>query len=142
MLIRDLISQAGGSVLATMLSCTAAMAQTGGISPREAHEAARVGKSILIDIRPAAERGDTGVAAGAIALPAETAGFEVRLAGIRLDHAGKQIVLIDLTGTQGFALVRTLRGRGWRDLTYLRGGMLGSPGEQGWLKEKLPVESR
>lgn len=123
------------------LPCVGALAQSDGISPRDAYDAARAGKAVLIDIRPAGELGDTGIAAGALSLPAETAGFEVRLAGMRLDHAGKQIVLIDLAGTQAFALVRTLRGRGWRDLTYLRGGMLGSPGEPGWLKEKLPVDA-
>ena len=126
--------------LLALLPGVGASAQTDGISPRDAHDAARAGKAVLIDVRPAAELGDTGIAAGAISLPADTAGFEVRLAGIRLDQAGKQIVLIDLAGTQAFALVRTLRGRGWRDLTYLRGGMLGSPSEPGWLKEKLPVD--
>jgi rhodanese-related sulfurtransferase len=106
------------------------------ISARETHDALRAGRVILIDIRVPAEQADTGVPQGALRLDAESDGFEVRLAGIRLDNPGKRIALIDRAGGLGVAVQAKLTARGWRDLVVVRGGML-SPG--GWLAEKLPV---
>ena len=106
------------------------------LSPREAHEAAQAKRVLLIDIRRAEEWTDTGLPQGAIALDVDAPAFEVRIAGLRLDHPGKRIVLIDRTGAQAVAVAQKLAGRGWRDLAGVRGGMLG-PG--GWLAEKLPV---
>ena len=106
------------------------------LSVREAYEAARSGEIILVDIRSAAEWADTGLPQGAVPLDVDATAFDVRLAGLRLDHPGKRIVLIDRTGAQAIAAAQKLAGRGWRELAGVRGGMLG-PG--GWLAEKLPV---
>ena len=103
---------------------------------RAAYEAARSGEIILVDIRSAAEWADTGLPQGAVPLDVDATAFDVRLAGLRLDHPGKRIVLIDRTGAQAIAVAQKLAGRGWRELAGVRGGMLG-PG--GWLAEKLPV---
>ncbi len=109
---------------------------TSSLSAREAHDAVRAGTVVLLDIRTPEEWRDTGLAVGAIALDAETPGFEVRLAGLRLDHRGKRIALIDRSGGLSSSLRTKLAGRGWREIVAVRGGMLG-PG--GWLAEKLPV---
>jgi rhodanese-related sulfurtransferase len=106
------------------------------LTPREARDAVRAGSLLLIDIRPPAEWRDTGLAQGAIALDVETPAFEVRLAGLRLDHRGKRIALIDRSGALAASTRDKLAGRGFRDILAVRGGMLG-PG--GWLAEKLPV---
>ena len=106
------------------------------LSAREAHDAVQAGRIALIDIRTVEEWRDTGLPQGAIALDAETPGFEVRLAGLRLDHPGKRIALIDPSGALSAATRTKLAGRGWRDIVAVRGGMLG-PG--GWLAERLPV---
>ena len=105
-------------------------------SAREANDAARAGTLVLLDIRTPEEWRDTGIPQGALALDAETPGFEVRLAGLRLDHPGKRIALIDRSGALSAATRTKLAGRGWRDIVAVRGGMLG-PG--GWLAERLPV---
>lgn len=102
----------------------------------DVREGLQAGRLLLIDIRTPAEWTDTGVPAGALKLDAESDGFEVRLAGIRLDNPGKRIVLIDRSGGLSASVQAKLAGRGWRDLAVVRGGMLG-PG--GWLAEKLPV---
>ena len=117
----------------------AAMAQTPSpvLLAREAHDAAKAGRLLLIDIRTQAEWADTGVPQGAIRLDAESAGFEVRLAGLRLDNPGKRITLIDRTGGLATSVQQKLSLRGWRNLAVVRGGMLG---EAGWLAEKLPVD--
>lgn len=109
---------------------------TASLSAREAYDVARAGTLVLIDIRTPEEWRDTGLAQGAIALDAETPGFEVRLAGLRLDHPAKRIALIDRSGGLSSSLRNKLAGRGWREIVAVRGGMLG-PG--GWLAEKLPV---
>lgn len=96
--------------------------------PREAHDGAKAGRIVLIDIRTSDEWADTGVPQGALRLDADGSGFEVRLAGIRLDNPGKRIVLIDRSGGQASAVQRKLAGRGWRDLVVVRGGMLGNGG--------------
>ncbi|MFA6965526.1 rhodanese-like domain-containing protein [Bosea sp. (in: a-proteobacteria)] len=106
------------------------------LSAREAHDAAQAGTLVLLDIRTPEEWRDTGLPKGAIALDAETPGFEVRLAGLRLDHRGKRIALIDRSGGLSSSLRDKLAGRGWREIVAVRGGMLG-PG--GWLAEGLPV---
>jgi rhodanese-related sulfurtransferase len=117
----------------------AAMAQTPSplLSAREAYDASRTGRLLLVDIRTQAEWADTGVPQGAIRLDADSSGFEVRLAGLRLDNPGKRIALIDRTGGLSASVRQKLSQRGWRDLVVVRGGMLG---EAGWLAERLPVE--
>ncbi|PZN99821.1 MAG: rhodanese-like domain-containing protein [Hyphomicrobiales bacterium] len=106
------------------------------LSVREAHDAARAGTILLLDIRTPEEWRDTGLPQSAIALDAETSAFEVRLAGLRLDHPGKRIALIDRSGALSTSIRTKLAGRGFRDIVAVRGGMLG-PG--GWLAERLPV---
>ncbi|WP_376986405.1 rhodanese-like domain-containing protein [Bosea sp. R86505] len=106
------------------------------LTAREAHDAARAGTLLFIDIRTPEEWRDTGIPQGAIALDAEASAFEVRLAGLRLDHRGKRIALIDRSGGLAAATRAKLAGRGFSDILAVRGGMLG-PG--GWLAEKLPV---
>ncbi len=106
------------------------------LAPREALDAARAGTLLLIDIRTPEEWRDTGLAQGAIALDVETPAFEVRLAGLRLDHRGKRIALIDRSGALSASTRDKLAGRGFRNIVAVRGGMLGP---SGWLAEKLPV---
>ncbi|MBD3845659.1 rhodanese-like domain-containing protein [Bosea sp. SSUT16] len=108
----------------------------GSITVQEAHGEQSGGRLLLVDIRSPGEWSDTGLPQGAIPLDVDATAFEVRLAGLRLDHPAKRIALIDRTGAQAVATAQKLGGRGWRDLVAVRGGMLG-PG--GWLAEKLPV---
>ena len=119
----------------------AANAQTTApsLSVREAHEAAKAGKLVLVDIRTPEEWADTGVPEGAIKLDMTGSAFEVRLAALKLDHPGKPIALICRTGNRTSTLQKTLAGRGWKDLVDVRGGLLGNPKDKGWLAEGLPV---
>lgn len=109
------------------------------LSVREAHEAARAGRLVLVDIRTPEEWVDTGVPDGAIRLDMTGSGFEVRLAALKLDHPGKRIALICRTGNRTSTLQKTLTARGWKDLIDVRGGLLGNPRDRGWLGESLPV---
>lgn len=109
------------------------------LSVREAHEAARAGKLVLVDIRTPEEWADTGVPDGAIKLDMTGSAFEVRLAALKLDHPGKPIALICRTGNRTSTVQKTLAGRGWKELVDVRGGLLGNPRDKGWLAEGLPV---
>ncbi len=126
-------------VMSGMSHLTIVSAQTASLTAHEAYEAARAGMLLLLDIRTAEEWRDTGLAQGALALDAEAPAFEVRLAGLRLDHPAKRIALIDRSGALAASVRTKLAGRGYRDIVAVRGGMLG-PG--GWLAEKLPVTAR
>lgn len=129
-------------LLATLCSLPVrAEAQTAlpSLSVREAHEAAKAGKLVLVDIRTPEEWADTGVPEGAIKLDMTGSGFEVRLAALKLDHPGKPIALICRTGSRTSTLQKKLVGRGWTNLVDVRGGLLGNPRDKGWLSENLPV---
>lgn len=130
-------------LLAALCSLPAgAEAQTAlpSLSVREAHEAAKAGKLVLVDIRTPEEWTDTGVPDGAIRLDMTGSAFEVRLAALKLDHPGKPIALICRTGNRTATVQKTLRARGWTNLVDVRGGLLGNPKDKGWLAEGLPVE--
>jgi rhodanese-related sulfurtransferase len=118
-----------------------AQATAPSLSVREAHEAAKAGRLVLVDIRTPEEWADTGMPEGAIRLDMEGSGFEARLAGVKLDHPGKTIALICRTGNRSSSLQRKLAGRGWRDVVDVRGGLLGNPRDKGWLAEGLPVKA-
>lgn len=111
------------------------------LSVREAHQAAKAGKLVLIDIRTPEEWADTGVPEGAIRLDMTGSAFEVRLAALKLDHPGKPIALICRTGNRSSEMQRKLAARGWKELIDVRGGLLGNPKDKGWLAEGLPVKS-
>ncbi|MGL4727395.1 MAG: rhodanese-like domain-containing protein [Bosea sp. (in: a-proteobacteria)] len=109
------------------------------ISVREAHERAKAGKSILVDIRRPEEWADTGVPQGAIKLDMTSPAFEAKLAGLRAENPGKPIDLICRTASRTRVVQEALIKRGWRNVVNVRGGLLGNPGNPGWLDEKLPV---
>ncbi|WID95778.1 rhodanese-like domain-containing protein [Bosea vestrisii] len=116
-----------------------AQAALPSLSVSEAHEAAKAGKLVLVDIRTPEEWADTGVPEGALKLDMTGSAFEVRLAALKLDHPGKPIALICRTGNRTSTLQKKLAARGWKDLIDVRGGLLGNPKDKGWLAERLPV---
>ena len=126
---------------AAQLFAGAAVAQSSppSLSVRQAYDGTKAGTLILVDIRTPAEWADTGVPVGAIRLDMEASAFEARLAALRLENPGKTIALICRTGNRSSSLQRKLAGRGWRDVVDVRGGLLGNPGDKGWLAEQLPV---
>ncbi|MCP4561585.1 MAG: rhodanese-like domain-containing protein [Bosea sp.] len=123
----------------TLLAVGNAQTPLPSLSVREAHEAAKAGKLVLVDIRTPEEWADTGVPEGAVKLDMTGSAFEVRLAALKLDHPGKPIALICRTGSRTSTLQKKLVGRGWKELVDVRGGLLGNPRDKGWLAEGLPV---
>jgi rhodanese-related sulfurtransferase len=127
------------AALCSLPALAEAQAPLPSLSVREAHEAAKAGKLVLVDIRTPEEWTDTGVPEGAIKLDMTGSAFEVRLAALKLDHPGKPIALICRTGNRTSTVQKKLAGRGWKELVDVRGGLLGNPRDKGWLAEGLPV---
>lgn len=113
--------------------------QRATMSVSEAHQRTAAKEAILIDIRTPEEWKDTGVAEGAIRLDMTSPAFEARLAGIRAANPGKPIALICRTASRTRRVQEVLTARGWTNLVDVRGGMLGNPGNRGWLDEGLPL---
>jgi rhodanese-related sulfurtransferase len=109
------------------------------LSVREAHERAKAGRAILVDIRTPEEWRDTGVAEGAVRLDMLHPAFEARLAALRAENPGRPIALICRTGSRTRRLQEMLTARGWQSLVDVRGGMLGDGANKGWLDEGLPL---
>jgi len=127
------------AILCSLPALAEAQTALPSLSVREAHEAAKAGKLVLVDIRTPEEWADTGVPEGAIKLDMTGSAFEVRLAALKLDHPGKPIALICRTGNRTSTVQKKLAGRGWTNLIDVRGGLLGNPKDRGWLSENLPV---
>jgi rhodanese-related sulfurtransferase len=127
------------AILCSLPALAEAQTALPSLSVREAHEAAKAGKLVLVDIRTPEEWADTGVPEGAIKLDMTGSAFEVRLAALKLDHPGKPIALICRTGNRTSTVQKKLAGRGWTNLIDVRGGLLGNPKDKGWLSENLPV---
>lgn len=126
---------------ALTLAAWPAEAQTSlpSVSVREAYERLKSGKSVLIDIRRPEEWKETGVAEGAITLDMTSPTFLDRLAALRREHAGKAIDIICRTANRTQRVQEILFRRGWSEIVNVRGGMVGNPGNAGWLMERLPL---
>ncbi len=109
------------------------------ISPRDAHERAKAGQLVLVDIRTPEEWRDTGVPEGAIRLDLTNPAFEARLAALRAENPGKPIALVCRTASRSRRAQEALLARGWRDVLDVSGGVLGDGRNKGWLDEGLPV---
>ena len=127
------------STLLAALPASALERERPSLSVREAHEQAKSGRAILIDIRTPEEWKDTGVPEGALKLDMTSPIFEARLAGLRADNPGKPIALICRTGSRSRRVQDILAARGWQGLVDVRGGMLGDGRNKGWLDEGLPL---
>lgn len=126
--------------LAAVASSAAAQNALPSVTVREAHERVKAGKSVLVDIRRPEEWADTGIAQGAVMLDMTAPTFLAKLSALRMENPGKLIDIICRTANRSQRVQEILSQRGWRDLIVnVRGGMLGNPGNPGWLSEGLPI---
>lgn len=93
---------------------------------RALHEA---GKGVLVDIREADEHA-TGVAPGAVLLPTSQIGR--RWQELPRDPA-RPLLLICATQSRSSRVARALRERGFTDVRFVQGGMVG------WVERRWPV---
>jgi len=115
-------------------------AEIGSLTVSEAHEKAKAGEIVLIDIRRPDEWARTGVAAGALPID-----MRVRDLGTRIDAAlggdrDAPVALICHSGVRSDALAEAMAKAGFTQVYDIPEGMAGSRAGPGWVKSGLPVE--
>ena len=115
------------------------------IDVKTAHERAKAGETLLIDIRTPQEWRATGVPADAtlINLHDENgpAGFVAKMRAAVGDDLDRPIALICRSGNRSRQASGLLAQAGFTAIADVRGGVAGGPGEsaEGWFDAGLPV---
>lgn len=110
------------------------------MTPREAHEAAKKGEIVLVDVRTPGEWMKTGLAENAIPLSLQDPNFLSRLEEAAGGDKSKPVAFICASGARSGQVAVALKGYGWEDPINVTGGMTGSFREQGWLQLGLPTK--
>lgn len=104
-----------------------------------AHEKAKAGEVILVDIRTPPEWAQTGIGDGALPLDMTAPDFVTKLVKLRQDHPETPIALICRTGNRSDYAVSELARQGFPGLVDVKEGMAGGPNGQGWIPRGLPT---
>lgn len=108
------------------------------VSVRDAHEAARAGRMVIVDIRRPDEWAESGVAEGAIRLNMLDPDFPQRLVALKQQSGDKELGIICRTANRTDYVQKAFARHNFR-LVNIRGGMAGNPEDQGWIDAGLPV---
>lgn len=111
------------------------------LSAARAHELARAGEVLLIDIRRPEEWRDTGIAESAKPVSMHEKGFIEKLLALTGGDRSKPLALICAAGVRSSFLQSHLSRLGFTRVIDVSEGMLGSAAGEGWLKTGLPVKS-
>lgn len=114
-------------------------AEVGQLTVAEAHEKAKAGEIVLIDIRRPDEWKQTGIADGAVPID-----MRVRDLGARIDAAlgenrDAPVALICHSGVRSRYLSDAMAKAGFTQVYDVGEGMAGSSHGPGWLRQGLPV---
>ena len=113
----------------------------GSMSAQRAHDLARSGDVLLIDIRRPEEWRDTGIGESAQAVSMHEKGFVEKLLKLTGGDRSKPLALICAAGVRSSFLRSQLSQIGFTSVIDVSEGMLGSAAGHGWLKAGLPVKS-
>ncbi len=116
-----------------------ANAKPAAMTAPEAHEAAKAGDIVLVDIRTPEEWAETGIPEGAVALDMRAPDFVRKLVDIRKKYPKKPIAMICRTGNRSGYVTTTLDRQGFPGLIDVKEGVVGGPNGPGWLKRGLPI---
>lgn len=130
----------GGALFAAnWFNITANAAGDGMISVTAAHQSAKAGEIVLVDIRRPDEWGRTGVGEGAYPIDMRRRDFTEALLGVTKGDRAAPVALICARGVRSRKLSIRLRQAGFTNIIDVPEGMLGSGAGPGWLKTGLPV---
>jgi rhodanese-related sulfurtransferase len=106
-----------------------------------AHERARAGEIVLVDVRRPSEWKSSGVPASghAITMHQDGAQFLAKLRQAAAGNLARPIALICATGGRTTWLLPHLQKAGFTNVLNVAEGMFGSTHGKGWLKHGLPV---
>ena len=128
-------------VAAVTMAGAAEAEQATSLSAARAHELARAGEVLLIDIRRPEEWRDTGIAESAKPVSMHEKGFVEKLLALTGGDRSKPLALICAAGVRSSFLQSQLSRLGFTSVIDVSEGMLGSAAGDGWLKVGLPVKS-
>lgn len=111
------------------------------LTAAQAHEQAKTGEIILVDIRRPDEWRLTGIGEGAHAIDMRRDDFLTALTDIAGPDKAAPIALICARGVRSARLSQQLTDAGFTRIIDVPEGMLGSGAGPGWLAAGLPVES-
>jgi rhodanese-related sulfurtransferase len=107
------------------------------ISADEAHDLARAGRIVLIDIRRPDEWARTGVPDHGVPIDMRRTDF---MQAVQAAAGGKPVALICARGVRSRKLARQFEDAGITSVIDVSEGMLGSAAGPGWLAKSLPVQ--
>ena len=114
----------------------------GDVSPSDAHAAAAAGERILVDVRSPSEWRQTGVPQGAktVSIHQKADSFLAEMLAAAVGDRDAPIALICATGQRSSRARAFLEAQGFTNVVNVAGGIYGSQGAAGWLKDGLAVE--
>ncbi|MBF0306105.1 MAG: rhodanese-like domain-containing protein [Alphaproteobacteria bacterium] len=127
---------------AMMVAGPAQAGQDGKLAAPDAHEMARRGELVIVDIRQPEEWKATGVPEGAALISMRHPGGGQGFVDDLLKAAGGRdapIGLICRTGNRTAMMTKALRDAGFTQVYDISEGMAGGPNGPGWINRKLPV---
>jgi len=124
---------------ATVAVPAMARANTGILTPQEAHDAMTAGRLLLVDIRTPDEWKQTGVAEGAWPLDMRDRKFGPSLMAMIDRNPDHKISVICRTGSRSGYLVDVLKQNGIHGVLDVSEGMVGGRYGPGWIKTGLPI---
>ncbi len=110
------------------------------LTPQEAHDAARKGEILLVDVRTPNEWMKTGVPEPAHAISLQDPDFLGRLEELTGGDKGKAVAFICASGGRSAQVAQALKGYGWENVINVPGGVSGSMRQQGWAQLGLPLK--
>ena len=126
---------------ALMLAPAFALAKEPAITvmdPEQAHDKAKKGEVLLIDVRTPDEWKETGIPDGAH--PIELApSFLAKLTKLTGGDKTRPVAFMCATGARSEYVARELVKRGWTHVIDVAGGVFGGPKGKGWKAEGLPL---
>ena len=113
--------------------------EVGKIAPDEAHDKAKAGEIVLIDIRRPDEWAHTGIAEGAVPIDMRVKDLAARIDAALDGDRTKPVALICHSGVRSHHLSAAMAKAGFTNVLDVTEGMAGSRRGPGWLRRGLPV---
>ncbi len=114
--------------------------EVGYLTVTDAHQKAKTGEIVLIDIRRPDEWQKTGIAEGAVPIDMRVSDLGARIDAALKGNRDAPVALICHTGIRSSKLAEAMAKAGFSRVYDVGEGMGGSSDGPGWVKRGLPVE--
>ena len=111
------------------------------IDPRTAHDLARKGEIVLVDVRTPNEWKRTGLPEPALAISLQDPQFLPKLEKAVGGDRRRKVAFICASGARSAQVALALKQYGWENTINVAGGMTGSRNTPGWIQLGLPTKA-